>query len=75
MSFAQSRIGAAEVRPKASPNPVRLPAAALLRAASLVGRSLVGSGGGPREYPRQGFPEHELHQILAGRQDRFDGLT
>ena len=74
MSIAQQTIGVAEARPRAWQNPVRFPAAALSRAASMVGRALVGSGGGPREYPRGRYPEHELHQIVAGRKDRFDGL-
>lgn len=29
---------------------------------------------GPRAYRREGFPEIELYQIMAGRRDRFDGL-
>ena len=45
------------------------------RSASALGRLLAGSGGpGPRGYPREGFPEIELHEIMAGRRDRFDGL-
>ncbi len=31
-------------------------------------------GSGPRSYRREGFPEIELYQIIAGRKDRFDGL-
>ena len=31
-------------------------------------------GSGPRFYRREGFPEIELYQIIAGRKDRFDGL-
>jgi hypothetical protein len=34
----------------------------------------AGASGGYRSYPREGYPEHELHQIVAGRKDRFDGL-
>jgi hypothetical protein len=34
----------------------------------------AGSGGGYRSYRREGYPEHELHQIVSGRKDRFDGL-
>jgi hypothetical protein len=77
MSIAQQRIGAAEARPRAWPNPVRFPAKALFGAASMIGRVLVGSGPatGIRGYgSREGYPEHELHQIVAGRKDRFDGL-
>lgn len=29
---------------------------------------------GPRSYRREGYPEIELHQIIAGRKDRFDGF-
>ena len=77
MSIAQQRISAAGARPRAWPNPVRFPAAALSRSLSMIGRALVGSGPGTgiRGYGRrEGFPEHELHQIVAGRKDRFDGL-
>jgi hypothetical protein len=31
------------------------------------------NGGGPRGYHREGFPEVELHQVMSGRKDRFDG--
>jgi len=77
MSIAQQRLSAAGARPRAWPNPVRFPAAALSRAASMLGWALVGSGPGLgiRGYgSREGFPEHELHQIVAGRKNRFDGL-
>ena len=29
---------------------------------------------GPCGYRREGFPEIELYQVLAGRRDKFDGL-
>lgn len=29
---------------------------------------------GPSGYRREGFPEIELYQVLAGRRDKFDGL-
>lgn len=48
-----------------------MPSAAL-RSTRAAGRLLVGTGG-IRTYPKQRYPEHELHQILAGRKDRFDG--
>ena len=32
------------------------------------------NGGSPRGYRREGFPEHELYQVLSGRKDRFDSL-
>jgi hypothetical protein len=31
-------------------------------------------GATPRGYRREGFPEIELHQIISGRHDRFEGL-
>ncbi len=77
MSIAQQRISAAEEKPRAWPNPVRFPAAVFSRTAFAIGRALVGSGPGTgiRGYGRrEGYPEHELHQIVAGRKDRFDGL-
>jgi hypothetical protein len=52
---------------------------AALRAAarpfSRVGGWFVGSDKGPRGYHREGFPEIELHQIMAGRKDRFDDYS
>ena len=53
---------------------IRFPTALLARSASTVGRLVIGSGSGFRNYPRERFSEYELHQIVAGRKDRFDGL-
>jgi hypothetical protein len=53
---------------------VRFPSAFLARSVSTVGRLIVGSGGEYRNYPRERFSDYELHQIVAGRKDRFDGL-
>ena len=77
MSIARQGLGAAEARSRAWPIPVRFPVAALSRAASVLGWALVGSGPdtGIRGYGRrEGFPEIELHEIVAGRRQRFDGL-
>jgi len=53
----------------------RLPTGLVARSASAIGRWFAGSSGGaPRGYPREGFPEIELHEIVAGRRERFDGL-
>jgi hypothetical protein len=41
---------------------------------SALGRLVAGSGGGYRSHPRERFSDYELHQIVAGRKDRFDGL-
>jgi fructose 1,6-bisphosphatase len=48
---------------------------AAVRPFSRVGGWFVGSVKGPRGYHRQGFPEIELHQIMAGRKDRFDDYS
>jgi len=53
---------------------VRAPGALVAKAVSALSKLIAGSGGGYRSYRREGFPEHELHQIVAGRKDRFDGL-
>ncbi len=53
---------------------VRVPAKLIARSVSALSKLIAGSGGGYRSYRREGFPEHELHQIVAGRKDRFDGL-
>jgi hypothetical protein len=45
------------------------------RSMSVLGKLVVGSGGGYRSYPRERFSDYELHQIVAGRKDRFDGLS
>ena len=38
-----------------------------------VWRAVLGPGGStPSGYRREGFPEHELYQIMSGRRDRFD---
>jgi hypothetical protein len=41
--------------------------------ATLV-RLAVGSGGGYRNYPRERFSDYKMHQLVAGRKDRPDGL-
>ncbi len=38
---------------------------------SLAGRAVFGKAQGPRGYRREGFPEHELYQVMSGRRDRF----
>jgi hypothetical protein len=50
---------------------VRIPG----RLSAAVVRAVIGPNGGtPRGYRREGFPEHELYQVLSGRKDRFDSL-
>ncbi len=53
----------------------RVSAAWLTKPFSLAGRWLLDSREGPRGYPREGFPEIELHQLIAGHRDRFDGFA
>lgn len=49
-------------------------ASALQRPIAFTGRLLLGGGGnGPRGYKREGFPEHELYQLMSGHRDRMDG--
>lgn len=75
MVIAQKALQGRAALPRAWSSGVSLSAAIVARSASTLGRLLVGSGGpGPRGYPREGFPEIELHEIMAGRRDRFDGL-
>jgi len=75
MVMAQKALPGRAARPRAWFASVSLSAAMVARSASALGRWLVGSGGpGPRGYLREGFPEIELHEIMAGRRDRFDGL-
>lgn len=45
------------------------------RLSAAVFRAITSSNdGSPRGYRREGFPEHELYQVLSGRKDRFDSL-
>jgi hypothetical protein len=39
-----------------------------------VARLAKGRSRGPRAYRAEGFPEHELYQVMAGKRDRFHGL-
>jgi len=73
MAIAQQTAGQA-VRARIGTAAVRAPGALVAKTVSALGRLIAGSGGGYRSYRREGFPEHELHQIVAGRKDRFDGL-
>jgi len=74
MAIARQQVKAVGAGHTVWASSVQLPAALLSRVASAAGRALMGSGEGPRSYPREGYPEHELHQIVAARKDRFDGL-
>lgn len=63
------------VRPHPAPAVnVRAFLSALQRPIAFTGRLLLGSGSnGPRGYKREGFPEHELYQLMSGHRDRMDG--
>ncbi|TMG02718.1 MAG: hypothetical protein E6I03_05515 [Chloroflexi bacterium] len=73
MAIAQRTAGQA-VRARVRTVTVRTPGALVAKTVSALGKLIAGSGGGYRSYKREGFPEHELQQIVAGRKDRFDGL-
>ena len=74
MAIVQRTALGQVVRRRAWSVGIRFPSALVARSISVVGRALAGSGGGYRSYRREGFPDHELHQIVAGRKDRFDGF-
>jgi hypothetical protein len=74
MAIAERALKGQTARQRAWKAGVRLPAATVAKTVSALGRLVFGSGGGYRSYGREGFPEHELHQIVAGRKDRFDGF-
>lgn len=73
MAIAQRTTGQ-EVRAHVRTVAVRAPGALVAKTVSILGKLVAGSGGGYRSYPKEGFPEHELQQIVAGRKNRFDGL-
>jgi hypothetical protein len=73
MAIAQRTAGQA-VRARVQTVAVREPGALVAKTVSALGKLIAGSGSGYRSHRREGFPEHELHQIVAGRKDRFDGL-
>ncbi len=73
MAIAQQTTGQA-VRARVGTVAVRAPGALVAKTVSALSKLIAGSGGGYRSYRREGFPEHELQQIVAGKKDRFDGL-
>ena len=74
MAMAHTTLRGEAVRPRAWTAGVRLPAKLVSRFASALWTLVAGKGGEFRGYPREGFPEIELHEIVAGRRERFDGL-
>jgi hypothetical protein len=73
MAFAQRTLSGQTARRHAWRSGACVPGAMVARAASAFVRLLAGSGSGYRNYPRERLPEIELHQVLAGRKDRFHG--
>jgi hypothetical protein len=53
----------------------RFALSAALKPVAVFARFMVGSNrGGPRGYRREGFPEHELYQVISGKRDKFHDL-
>jgi hypothetical protein len=53
----------------------RFALSAVVAPAEAAARFMVGSGNGsPRGYRREGFPEHELSQVISGKRDKFQDL-
>lgn len=73
MAIAHRTAGQA-VRSRVGAVAVRTPSALVAKTMSALGKLFAGTGGGYRGYRREGFAEHEWHQIVAGKKDRFDGL-
>ena len=75
MAIMQRTAWGQAVRTRAWSFGVRFPSAMVARSMSALGRLVAGSGGGYRSYPGERFSDYELHQIVAGRKDRFDGQS
>ena len=73
MAFAQRTVSGQTSRRNTWRSGVSASAAVAARAASTLVRLAVGSGSGYRNYPRERFSDFELHQLVAGRKDRFSG--
>jgi len=71
MAIAQRSLSGQTARRQAWRSGVCAPTAVAARAVSALVRLAAGSGSGYRNYPRERLPEIELHQVLAGRKDRF----
>jgi hypothetical protein len=72
-----------QITQKATTAPLSQPILILASAARIPGRlssavlrAALRQGGvsTPRGYRREGFPDHELYQVLSGHKDRFDSL-
>ncbi len=78
MSIAEEQPRVVINRPRAWPaawTAFRFSSTIVTRPLAVMGRPLLSSpGNGIRGYRREGYLEIELYQILAGREDKFDGL-
>ncbi len=79
MSIAEEQPRVLVNRPRAWPaawwTAFRFSSTIVTRPLAVMGRLLLSSpGNGIRGCRREGYPEIELYQILAGRKDKFDGL-
>lgn len=72
MSVAQKALRTATAPGKGAAVSAGQVMTATARRLSAAARLVLGGGGGPRGYRREGYPEHELYQLMAGRKDRFD---
>ena len=72
MAFAQRTVSEQTARRNAWRSGGRAPAAVAARAVSALVRLAAGSCSGYRNYPAERFSDFELHQLVAGRKDRFD---
>jgi hypothetical protein len=74
MAFAQRTLSGQAARRGAWRSGTRIPGAIAAGAVSALARLAFGPGEGYRDYPRQRLPEIEVHELLAGRRDRFDAV-
>ncbi len=78
MSIAEEQPRLVVNRPRAWPaawTAFRFSSTIVTRPLAVMGRLLLSSqDNGIRGYRREGYPEIELYQILAGRKDKFDGF-
>ncbi len=78
MSIAEEQSRVVVNRPRVWPDAwtaFRFSSTIVARPLAVMGHLLLSSqDNGIRGYRREGYPEIELYQILAGRKDKFDGF-
>ena len=78
MSIAEEQPRVVVNRPRAWPvawTAFRCSSTIVTRPLAVMGRLMLSSqGNGIRGYRREGYPEIELQQIIAGSRDKFDSL-